>query len=86
MNDAIDLVPADKFLEKAQKIRERGEIRVKKGEMNLAEEDFFLSEEILKNLDQTLEGKRSKIKRDYILGMTTIWCSDLTIEDLEGEK
>ena len=86
LTKAIELLTEDEEFEKGKKIRERGEIKFKKGEIREAERDFELSEHIFKNLTQKAEDKRKSVNRGYFFSFLTLICSSTTQEELEQEK
>ena len=52
LTDAINMLPDEDDFERAKKIRERGEIKFKKGEIINAEKDFDMSERIFKQISE----------------------------------
>ena len=50
LKKAIEMIPIGNEYEKAKKLRERGQIKFKKGEIAAAEKDFYESEEIFRSL------------------------------------
>ena len=58
MTQAIEFLTDEDDFEKAKKIRERGEIKFKKGEIREAMKDFEVSERIFQNMVKKGEQKR----------------------------
>ena len=83
---AIEFLTDEDEFEKGKKLRERGDVRFKKGQIREAEEDFYLSEKILKSLTQKAEDKRKKVNRSYFFSFLTLICSSTTSEEIEEEK
>lgn len=78
ITNAIDMLPDDNEFEKAKKLRERGQIKFKKGEIIEAEKDFELSENIFKSLTNKANEKRKSINRGYYFSFFALLCSSNT--------
>lgn len=70
---------------KAKKIRERGEIKFKKGEVKQAERDFDVSEKMFMEIEKQGENRKWQVKKKYFLSLLTLCCSSTTKEELETE-
>lgn len=71
---------------KAKKIRERGEIKFKKGEIKDAEKDFDLSEKMFMDIEKQGQNKKWDVQKKYILSILTLWCSGMTKDEVEEQK
>jgi hypothetical protein len=80
------MLDEDDFYNKAKKIRERGEIRFKKGEVREAERDFSVSEKMFLEIEKQGEGRKWAAEKRYLLSMLTVWCSESTREELAAAK
>ena len=64
MTQAIEFLTDEDDFEKAKKIRERGEIKFKKGEIREAMKDFEVSERIFQNMVKKGEQKRKELSKN----------------------
>lgn len=80
---AIELLPQEPSFPQAQKFRERGEIKFKKGEIIEAEKDFNKSEEIFKELAHRAQETKGQINRQFFLSFLTLICGKGSWGDLQ---
>lgn len=73
----------DDIYNKAKKIRERGEIKFKKGEIKDAEKDFNISEKMFLEIEKQGDNKKWQVEKKYIISVLTLWCSERTKSELE---
>ena len=83
---AIEFLTEDEDFEKANKIRERGEIKFKKGQIREAMKDFEVSELIFQNLVHEIEERKRKISNDKSFSFLDMICSETTEEEIDRER
>ena len=69
-------MPEGSEFERAKKIRERGEVKFKKGEIINAEKDFEESESKFREICEQGEERRRKIKQHYLWKVLTFFCQN----------
>lgn len=74
----------DDLYNKAKKIRERGDIKFKKGEVKEAERDYDMSEKMFIRIQKQGEEKKWQARKKYFWSLLTLCCSSKTREEIDA--
>lgn len=86
LSKAIELLDDTHLFEKGKKLRQRGEIRFKKGEILNAEDDLQESVATFEAVLKQAEARRWTIRKRYFCSLLSLFCSSMTKEELDRNR